>query len=318
VAYDHATAVGTNALVNGNYAVVIGSSSQGVALPQAGLYSIAIGAGNDGDGPGARANDTFGVAIGTGAFAVGVRSTSVGAFAGFGSTAAGNHRNSFFGEEAGQNVTGGGNTAAGLAAGHTVTGNVNSAFGNSAGQAVTGNNNLAAGALSGTTVKGSYNVAYGDNAGRNVTGNNNVAIGRNSGRTIAVSNTTAIGTNARATAQQAIAIGYQSIANVANTVSIGSAGGERRIMNVAAAVKNTDAVNLKQVKQLIAAASASPAAVAAPVAPEPPAVSVVAVGPDNARHSGDDIRRELAELRALVRQQQQRIAQLESRVASAR
>jgi hypothetical protein len=77
------------------------------------------------------------------------------------------------------------------------------------------------------------------------------------------------------------------------------------------------------VKQLISAAvtavasGASPATVTMPLAPEPPAVSVVTVRQDRARYTNDDVRRELAELRALVRQQQQRIAQLEGRVVAA-
>jgi autotransporter adhesin len=101
---------------------------------------------------------------------------------------------------------------------------------------------------------------------------------------------------------------------------VGVRGAERRITNVAVGVNNTDAVNLKQVQQLIAAATkASPAEVAAQaVAPELPAISVVAVTPHNARNANDELQQQLNELRALVKQQQQRIAQLESRVASAK
>jgi trimeric autotransporter adhesin len=305
----------------GDYSTAIGAGIDGPTASRAlGNWSIAIGAGDDPTRNGALADASavFGIAIGTGAVAIGVRSTSIGAFAGNG-TDPGSHRNQAFGEEAGQFVKGAGNTATGLASGYLVTGDVNTALGNSAGAAVTGSNNTAAGALAGNTVKGSSNAAYGESAGRDVTGNRNIAIGRFAGRRTTANDTIAIGTGARAMTTRSVAIGYGSIANVTNTVSVGRNGDERRIMNVAAGVKATDAVNVAQLKAAVAAVAsgASPAAAAMPVAPEPPAISVVAIGQDNARHPNDDIRRELAELRALVKQQQQQIAQLESRVVAA-
>jgi autotransporter adhesin len=63
-----------------------------------------------------------------------------------------------------------------------------------------------------------------------------------------------LGYRARALQANSVAIGAGSIANVANTVSVGRAGATRRITNVAGAVNATDAVNLAQVKALIAAA----------------------------------------------------------------
>jgi hypothetical protein len=47
-----------------------------------------------------------------------------------------------------------------------------------------------------------------------------------------------------------VALGAGSIADQANTVSVGSVGHERRITNVAAAVNGTDAVNLAQATSL--------------------------------------------------------------------
>jgi hypothetical protein len=90
-------------------------------------------------------------------------------------------------------------------------------------------------------------------------------------------------------------------------------------MNVAAGAKNTDAVNVAQLNAAVAAvaAGASPATAALPDAPEPPAVSVVAVGPNDTRHASAEMERRLAQLEALVKQQQERIAQLESREVAA-
>src|SRR5262249_5814824 len=49
------------------------------------------------------------------------------------------------------------------------------------------------------------------------------------------------------------AIGSGSVANAVYTVSVGKAGVERRIVNVAAAINPNDAVNLAQVQALLAA-----------------------------------------------------------------
>ncbi|KAB0644980.1 adhesin [Burkholderia latens] len=59
-------------------------------------------------------------------------------------------------------------------------------------------------------------------------------------------NATAIGTNATASAPNSVALGAGSIAGEANTVSVGSAGNERRLTNVAAGVNPTDGVNVSQ------------------------------------------------------------------------
>jgi autotransporter adhesin len=65
-------------------------------------------------------------------------------------------------------------------------------------------------------------------------------------------NATALGNGAvvRAAARNAVALGDGSIATEANTVSVGRAGAERRITNVAAGVAPTDAVNVGQLDSL--------------------------------------------------------------------
>ena len=60
-----------------------------------------------------------------------------------------------------------------------------------------------------------------------------------------------MGSHATATADNAVAIGANSVADEENTVSVGSVGNERRVTNVAPAVKSTDATNLGQVNSLI-------------------------------------------------------------------
>jgi autotransporter adhesin len=318
-AIEGVTAVGVRAGLRGMgvYSVAIGAGDHPDFSPRSpGDYSVAIGSGREGVATGASSNHTFGIAVGAGSVAQGVRSTAVGAFAGD-NAGAGNHRNSAFGTEAGRFVNGAGNTAAGLAAGHTVAGDVNAALGNSAGQAVTGNRNLAAGVLAGVTVNGSSNVAVGDNAGRDVIGGSNIGIGTNAGRNINAAHTVAIGTNARATAHNAVAIGrgttanqgravalgYGSIANVADTVSVGSDSLKRRIVNVAKGVQPNDTVNVAQLQAAFAAATDAPSA----------------AGRDST------VSRELAALRSLVgrleallAQQQQRIAELENGAAAGR
>jgi len=113
----------------------------------------------------------------------------------------------------------------------------------------------------------------------------------------------ALGRDASATQTGSVAIGLGSIANVANTVSVGSSANRRRIVNVAAGVGPNDAVNLAQLQAAVAAARFAP-------------LSVAPAGATDTELVGD-VRRELAELRTLVRQQQQRISELESRSVAA-
>jgi autotransporter adhesin len=267
----------------GPYSVALGGSDVdqfNTKTSAVGGYSIAIGGGN-GAIPGALANADLGVAVGSGSVAGGIRSVSIGTVAGD-NPGPSNHRNTALGTEAGRSVNGAGNTGAGLAAGHTVVGDLNSALGNSSGQFVTGFSNTGAGVLSGTTVSGSGNSAFGNSSGMKLTGHQNVAVGAHAGKNVTASNTVAVGTlssatvdygaaigsesvvsagaavalgrAARATRARAVAIGAGSLANVADTVSVGRAGSERRIMNVAPAVNPTDAVNLAQVQSLLSAA----------------------------------------------------------------
>jgi hypothetical protein len=109
----------------------------------------------------------------------------------------------------------------------------------------------------GANVQGSANVAIGLNAGANISAANSVSIGSGAiGRELGA---VAIGQGALATKARSVAIGSSSVTTVADTVSVGSASKQRRIVNVANAVAATDAVNLRQVQALIAAAPVAPA-----------------------------------------------------------
>ncbi|MHB9833784.1 YadA-like family protein [Paraburkholderia terrae] len=83
-------------------------------------------------------------------------------------------------------------------------------------------------------------------------GSNSVAIAGNAFATGA--NAIAIGNGARAMNLNTVAIGYGSVATVANTFSVGSAGGERRIVNVADGINDTDVATVGQVSSDIQAA----------------------------------------------------------------
>jgi autotransporter adhesin len=74
---------------------------------------------------------------------------------------------------------------------------------------------------------------------------NAVALGESS---LALDYGTALGQGASALAFGSVALGQGSIANRANTVSVGSVGAERQITNVAAGTEATDAANLGQVQ----------------------------------------------------------------------
>ncbi|HJR72132.1 MAG TPA: YadA-like family protein, partial [Luteimonas sp.] len=58
----------------------------------------------------------------------------------------------------------------------------------------------------------------------------------------------AYGQGAQVTAENAVALGNNSVADRANTVSVGAEGSERQVTNVAAGTRNTDAVNVSQMQ----------------------------------------------------------------------
>ncbi|MEK6349349.1 MAG: YadA-like family protein, partial [Burkholderia sp.] len=96
-----------------------------------------------------------------------------------------------------------------------------------------GNGNTAAG--SSAMVSNDINNATATGAGSRVQAEGGTAVGQ--------------GARVQAGADNAVALGSGSIANEANTVSIGSEGHERRLTNVAAGVKPTDAINKGQFDQ---------------------------------------------------------------------
>ena len=84
--------------------------------------------------------------------------------------------------------------------------------------------------------------------GSKATANQATAVGQGSEAT--AEKATAVGQGAKATAKNSVALGAGSVADEEDTVSVGSAGNERRVTNVAAGVKDTDAVNVSQLKDV--------------------------------------------------------------------
>ncbi|MFB0613766.1 hypothetical protein [Aurantiacibacter poecillastricola] len=70
-------------------------------------------------------------------------------------------------------------------------------------------------------------------------------------------NATALGQNAQAVAEGAVALGAGSLADLAHTVSVGTEGGERRIVNLANGVNASDAVTMGQFGSAIAELSSA-------------------------------------------------------------
>jgi autotransporter adhesin len=96
-------------------------------------------------------------------------------------------------------------------------------------------------------------LALGSSAQTNAT--NSIAMGSNSFVDTPGVNSMALGANSSVTAANSVALGYNSVADRANSVSVGSAGAERQIVNVAQGTANTDAVNVQQLNNAIAAVS---------------------------------------------------------------
>src|SRR5690606_1176047 len=96
----------------------------------------------------------------------------------------------------------------------------------------------------GARVGADGSVAVGANASIAAGATNAVAMGE--GASVTAASGTAIGQGASVIAEGAVALGQGSVADRAHTVSVGSAGGERQITNVAAGTEATDAVNVAQ------------------------------------------------------------------------
>ena len=218
------TAVGSFSLVTSNLGSAIGFHSQANGLESTAIGAVSIAGGD------------LATAVGVFAQALGDGSTSLGTFAI-------------------ANDLGG--LAIGAAAFASVTG-AGSPFGaptvpgaNLIGAMAVGTLSQALGGDS--TALGNFALAGNYNDPTAVNGA--TAIGAASH--VAAANATTIGARSTATAANSVALGYGSVANQANTVSVGSVGGERKIVNVAAGVAATDAVNVSQLTSATAAINSS-------------------------------------------------------------
>nr|WP_144147765.1 ESPR-type extended signal peptide-containing protein [Paraburkholderia sp. BCC1884] len=124
-------------------------------------------------------------------------------------------------------------------------------------QTAGGANGVAIGANS--TSSGGGSIAIGDGANANFT---NIAIGAGAnasgdprravalgmGASVAGYDSLALGTSASAVGGSSVALGAYSVADRGNAVSVGSSTLQRQIVNVAAGTQDTDAVNVKQLK----------------------------------------------------------------------
>ncbi|MEH6417484.1 YadA family autotransporter adhesin [Pseudomonas sp. CGJS7] len=95
---------------------------------------------------------------------------------------------------------------------------------------------------------GVFQVSQDDTAPASATGAGSTAGG--AGSVASGDRSTALGNDASATGTNSVAIGAGSIADQPNTVSVGSVGNERRIVNVADGVAGTDGANMNQLNQV--------------------------------------------------------------------
>ena len=95
----------------------------------------------------------------------------------------------------------------------------------------------------GATVVGNGSGVFGDPS--KVVGDGSYSVGNNN--SITADNTFVLGNNVTTTVANAVILGAGSAADRENVVSVGSVGGERQIINVAAGTKNTDAANYGQI-----------------------------------------------------------------------
>ncbi|WP_330983741.1 MULTISPECIES: YadA-like family protein [Enterobacterales] len=273
------TPTGTNSIAIGPVANAVGNNSVtlGSYTSANGTGSIAIG-GGDGTAtnPGAQTQGSEAISIGLGSVATGNGNVSYGSTTAIGtrskaftySTAigsnaiAGTNTNNNAATAVGVNSNASGDRASAVGASSQATGNYSSAYGTLAN--ASGDRSTATGVSSQAT--GSFSSAYGTLA--NAAGANSTAIGTSA--SAAATNTVALGNGAVASTAGSVALGSGSTTAAANpfagstingtaytyaggtpasVVSVGSAGAERQVTNVAAgrlSATSTDAVNGSQ------------------------------------------------------------------------
>ena len=286
---DYSTAVGVGATATGLYGSAFGyiSSATGDASLASGYNNKAIGRASAAVGLGNIASASESNAFGYGNRANGENSSTFGhnneasaqnsnavgmlnkaanfasSAVGYNNTASGAYSNSFgFNNQAlgeGNSVFGVDNVAAGednIALGHsnnTGFGNQSIAIGhsntntNSYTLSVGSHNNSISGVAMGFSNfadEGAIAIGTSSSAGPS-----SVAFGRSA--EALGSESIALGINTVATGQQSTALGYGAVADRNFTISVGSAGNERQIVNVADGTQSTDAINLRQLNAAI-------------------------------------------------------------------
>ena len=257
-------AIGSVARTHENTAIAIGASSNGWSE-----RSVTIGPNAGAVGPGS-------IAIGSNAGEI-VNDAPGNEKAG----------NVMIGLSAGGIIGGEYNNYIGQNSGSSSWGSENSGMGSSAGMGLKGDQNNFMGELALFGAEGNNNIAFGERAGLGVIGDSNISIGKNAGAGVAEytkgisigesslankDHAIAVGTDAKTEVVSGAALGSYSIANRAtnlpgyvpgggaNTaiaattlgklgaISVGSATATRQITNLAAGSKDSDAVNVAQLK----------------------------------------------------------------------
>ncbi|WP_416360730.1 YadA-like family protein [Burkholderia orbicola] len=134
-----------------------------------------------------------------------------------------------------------------VAIGSNVTTNGESALAVGSQARANGDNAIALG-NNGVAAIGANSIALGNKASSAAGATNGIALGASASVARNVADSMALGANASVEkgANSAVALGTGSKATRANTVSVGNAGSERQIVNVAAGTQGTDAVNVTQ------------------------------------------------------------------------
>lgn len=261
-----AVAVGHNAKATAAGAVAVGDVAEALSVNVVSMgYSAGLGS---------NAENSIWIGVNSGNSATGYSNIGIGdgAGTGIGETNPDSNHNVAMGIYAGGGLNGSNNLSLGISAGNALNGNDNVTLGNAAGVNLNGNNNIAIGRQAGTAVvvnSDPNNPIFesGDSDTREV--NDSISLGNNA--QALKDNAIAIGLNAQAKNENDVALGAGAITEAAvpttevtvnqitytgfagtspiATLSVGSAGKERTITNVAAGRINkdsTDAINGSQ------------------------------------------------------------------------
>ncbi|MDR5751627.1 YadA-like family protein [Caballeronia sp. LZ024] len=141
----------------------------------------------------------------------------------------------------------------------------------------------------GPTMKASNSISLGNS--NTILNTNSVAVGN--ANTVTGAGSFVLGNNTKVAGTNSVILGAGSDGSQSNVISVGAAGAERKIVNVATGVADTDAVNVKQLNDKVAGLSGGGSSLVTQAGPDEDVLVASATGGTHVNFAGTSGPREL-------------------------